>query len=189
LACETGAKSRPIYDYAMPRGNVGLIVGNERNGIPGRILKKVHEVISIPMRGRGLSSVNVAKPSRKEMLSVCNEIHPDDGVDPRELARAGRPGKDDRKARQLCRQVAETLSQVLSGECGNEVLQGLQVMAVDPAPDAAQLVVTVRAALPGEVLDPDEVQAHIAAAMGKLRREVAAAITRKRAPTLIFRVL
>jgi ribosome-binding factor A len=129
------------------------------------------------------------KPSRKEMLSVCNEIHPDDGVDPRELARPGRPRKDQRKARQLCRQVAETLSQVLSGECGDEVLQSLHVMAVDPAPDASQLVVTVRAGLPGEVIAPDVVQAHIAAAMSKLRSEVAAAITRKRAPSLIFRVL
>jgi len=129
------------------------------------------------------------KPSRKEMLSVCNEIHPEDGVDPRELARKGHPRKDDRKARQLCRQVAETLSQVLSGECGDEVLQSLQVVAVDPAPDASQLVVTVQAGFPGEVFDREAVQSHIVAAMGKLRGEVAAAITRKRVPTLIFRVL
>ncbi len=131
------------------------------------------------------------KPSRNEMLTVCNEIHPEDGVDPRELARKGRPRKDDRKARQLCRQVAETLSQVLSGECGDEVLESLQVVAVDPAPDASQLVVTVHAGLPGESerIDPNVVQSHIAAVMGKLRCEVAAAITRKRAPTLIFRVL
>ena len=187
IACETGVQSRPVYEYAVPRGNVGVIVGNERNGITGKILKKVHQVISIPMLGKGLSSVNVAvaaaivlyvaqrdfgrkrlrpvalshrdveilaiapsdpselgsflhsawafgwqrvfladpggtwftndqadpsttrpthdttplkeryfmtpkkKPSRKEMISVCNEIHPDDGVDPREIARKGRP--------------------------------------------------------------------------------------------------
>jgi ribosome-binding factor A len=129
------------------------------------------------------------KPSRKEMLSVCNEIHPEDGVDPRELSREGRPRKDERRARQLCHQVFETLSQVLGGECGDEVLQSLQVLAVDPAPDASQLVVTVRVAFPGEAIDPDAVHARLAAAMGKLRGEVAAAITRKRAPTLIFRIL
>jgi len=39
---------------------VGLIVGNERLGIPGPILKKANQVVSIPMLGRGLSSVNVA---------------------------------------------------------------------------------------------------------------------------------
>jgi ribosome-binding factor A len=129
------------------------------------------------------------KPSRKEMLSVCNEIHPEDGIDPRELARSGRRRKDDRKARQLCRQVAETLSQVLGGECGDEVLQSLQVVAVDPAPDASHLVVTVQGGFLGEVIDSGTVQTHIAKVMGKLRSEVAAAITRKRAPTLVFRVL
>ena len=39
---------------------MGLIVGNERNGIPRKVLKKADQVISIPMLGKGLSSVNVA---------------------------------------------------------------------------------------------------------------------------------
>jgi len=129
------------------------------------------------------------KTSKKEMLPLCGEIHPEDGMDPREFARKGRPRKGDRKVRQLCSQVADTLSQVLSGECGDELLQSLQIVAVDPAPDATQLVVTVRAGLPGEVVDPGEVSARLANNMGRLRYEVAAAITRKRAPKLLFRVL
>ncbi len=102
------------------------------------------------------------KPSRKDMLSVCKEIHPEDGIDPRELVRKGRPRKDDRKARQLCRQVAETLSQVLSGECGDEILENLQILAVDPAPDASQLLITVQAGFLGEAIDRETVQRHIA---------------------------
>ncbi len=129
------------------------------------------------------------KPSQKNMLPLCGEVHPEDGMDPREYARRGRPRKGDRKVRQLCSQVADTLNQVLSGECGDEVLRGLQIVAVDPAPDATQLVVTVRACLPGEVIDPGEVSARLADKMGKLRYEVAGAITRKRAPKLLFRVL
>ena len=129
------------------------------------------------------------KPSRKEMLPLCGEIQPEDGMDPREFARKERPRKGDRKVRQLCSQVADTLNQVLSGECGDELLRGLQIVAVDPAPDATQLVVTVRAGLPGEVLDPGEVSTRLVNKMGKLRYEVAAAITRKRAPKLLFRVL
>ena len=78
---------------------------------------------------------------------------------------------------------------MLSGECGDELLQSLHVVAVDPAPDASQLVVTVRAGSPGESLDPAEVLAHLNGVMGKLRCVVAAAITRKRAPRLVFRVL
>jgi tRNA G18 (ribose-2'-O)-methylase SpoU len=60
LACETGKNSRSIYDCAVPRGNVALIVGNERNGLPLGLLKQVREVVSVPMLGKGLTSVNVA---------------------------------------------------------------------------------------------------------------------------------
>ena len=60
LARETTRQSRSVYEFAMPRGNVALIVGNERNGIPSKLLKMVRQVISVPMFGKGLSSINVA---------------------------------------------------------------------------------------------------------------------------------
>jgi ribosome-binding factor A len=129
------------------------------------------------------------KPSRKEMLSLVGEIRPDDGIDPRELAWKERPRKGERKVRQLCAQVADTLNLVLSGECADELLQSLQVVAVDPAPDASQMVVTVRVGLPGESVDPAAVLVRLETIMGKLRYEVAGAITRKRAPKLVFRVV
>ena len=91
------------------------------------------------------------------MLSLAAEIHPDDGIDPRELASGETPRKGDRKVRQLCAQVADTLSLVLSGEFGDSVLQSLHVVAVDPAPDASQLIVTVNADLPEEMANPAEV--------------------------------
>lgn len=125
------------------------------------------------------------KPSPKGMLPLCGEIGPEDGMDPREFARKGRPCK----GRQLCSQVAETLDLVLSGECADDLLQSLQIVAVDPAPDASQLLVTVRAGMPGETIDPDDAMERLTQIMGKLRCEVAAAITRKRAPKLVFRVL
>ncbi len=90
--------------------------------------------------------------------------------------------------RQLCAQVADTLSLVLSGDFGDTVLQSLQVVAVDPAPDASQLVVTVHADLPDETANPAEVLQRLDAVAGKLRYEVARAISRKKAPRLVFRV-
>lgn len=60
LACEATEQSRSVYDYPVPRGHLGLIVGNERNGVPHDILKKVSQVVSIPMLGQEMSSVNVA---------------------------------------------------------------------------------------------------------------------------------
>ena len=44
----------------------------------------------------------------------------------------------DRKAWQLCRQVAVTLDEVLA-ECGDGVLRGLHVVSVTPFPDASAL--------------------------------------------------
>jgi len=60
LACEAVRQSRSVYECAAPRGRVGVIVGNERRGIPSKVLKKADQVVSVPMIGRGLSSVNVA---------------------------------------------------------------------------------------------------------------------------------
>ena len=46
------------------------------------------------------------------------------------------------KVCQLCRQVAETLDEVLA-DCGDGVLRGLRVATVMPYPNASRLLVTV----------------------------------------------
>jgi ribosome-binding factor A len=127
------------------------------------------------------------KPSRRQLQSLCADIHPDDGVDPKELFRPTRRTKPvDRKTLQLCSQVADTLNLVLSGECADEFLQCLQVVEVRPAPDASQLLVLVSPSSVDPVPDPAAVMQHLAAANGRLRAEVASAIVRRRAPKLVF---
>jgi ribosome-binding factor A len=60
---------------------------------------------------------------------------------------------------------------------------------VEPAPDASRLLVTVAVdATPDELFDPGFVHDHLARASGHLRSEVAGAITRKRAPVLVYRL-
>jgi ribosome-binding factor A len=83
-------------------------------------------------------------------------------------------------------QVADTLNVVLSGECADEVLQCLQVVAVRPAPDASQLLVLVSPSSVESGPDPVRVLQRLAAANGRLRAEVAAAIVRRRTPKLVF---
>jgi ribosome-binding factor A len=97
-----------------------------------------------------------------------------------------RPGPTaHRKDLQLCRQVAERL-QLTLGDCGDDLLRDLHVVQVVPAPDATQLLVIVGPG-PGESgADPHEVVARLKARAGALRAEVARAITRKRAPALLF---
>lgn len=93
-----------------------------------------------------------------------------------------------RKAFQLCRQVAETLNALLSGESRDEILQTLYVESVAPAPDATQLLVTVQILDPQNTASPAEIVARLRNASGWFRTEVAAAITRRKAPQLVFQV-
>ena len=129
-------------------------------------------------------------PSRKRLKTMCAEVHPDDGADPRYFFRKGgdrKPGRH--KARQLARQVATILDGLLAGSTADPVLLGLAVVGVAPAPDAATLLVTVARSTGSDPLGPEVVLAHLGRAAGWLRSEVAAAITRKRAPLLVYQVV
>ena len=128
------------------------------------------------------------KPKRNVLRSLCADVGPDDGIDPRlsDRDRSSRIGPDHRK-RRLCQQVAETLGAVLAGECGDDLLNGLSIVAVEPWPDVARLLITVRVDPPGAV-DPGLVLDRLARASGRLRRVVAATITRRKAPSLAFRL-
>lgn len=120
----------------------------------------------------------------KKRFSRGREAAPDDASvyfgDP-----GGGPQRADRKERQLCRQVQEAIGEALSA-LEDEVLSEVYVCAVEPAPDASRLAVILRA--PASV-PPDLAGERLARVSGYLRSEVAAAITRKRTPTLIFEVL
>jgi ribosome-binding factor A len=130
--------------------------------------------------------MNHKRFSKRQMQSLCGEIHSDDGIDPTEFFRPVRKtNSNHRKAQQLCHQVADTLSLVLGGEFGEE-LRDLRVVAVTPAPDASQLLVLVAPAIAGNNVDSDAVIAKLAAVAARLRSEVAMAITRRRAPKLLF---
>jgi ribosome-binding factor A len=67
-------------------------------------------------------------------------------------------------------------------------LRSLKVVSVTPAPDASRLLVTVEPVPPAGAADPGLVLARLGRASGWLRSEVAAAVTRKRAPVLTFRL-
>lgn len=93
----------------------------------------------------------------------------------------------DRKLQQLCRQVERALSYVVPGELGDPMLAGLSVASVRPGPDASRLMVWFRTNRP--IADAPQILERLERARGKLRSEVAAAVTRKRAPELAFHLL
>jgi ribosome-binding factor A len=128
------------------------------------------------------------KPSEKELLSLCSEIRPDDGVDPRTFFRKPSGRKDhNRKVLQLCGAIARTLSLVLSWESRDDLLRTAIVQSVEPAPDSTRVLVTVSA--PDNEAKADQLLARLNQSRGRLRTEVATAIHRKKVPELIFRVI
>ena len=128
--------------------------------------------------------------SDKRLREYCAEFGEDDGQNPRDDRKAGGSGrKESRKARQLCRQVAETLDWVLSGDSPDDLLRSLRVAAVEPAPYSARLLVTVVADLPAEQAEPRLILERLQQHAGRLRSEVAASINRRKVPTLVFQVI
>ncbi len=119
----------------------------------------------------------------EQMQTLCAELGPGDGLDPKlERERADRTGCH-RKQRQLCGQVARALDLAL-GSVGSGPLQGASVVAVHAGRDSARLEVHITHADPTPAL-----VAGLCVAQGWLRSEVAAAITRKRTPYLDFVVV
>jgi len=126
---------------------------------------------------------------RKDLLSGCSDIGPQDGIDPRLDRPEDNPAAGDRKQQQLCGQVARTLASLFAGECGDDVLRDLLVESVVPAPSSARLLVTVILAPTAPAVSPDMIAERLDRARGLLRSEVAAAVVRRRAPDLVFRVV
>jgi len=121
------------------------------------------------------------------LRSLCADLSPEDGVDPRLLARGG-DTDDRRKTWQLCSQVHDSLRLIL-GEAADERLHSLEVREVLPAPNAAQLLVLL---VPLDSLSTEEraqTEAALHAAAGWIRSEVTRDITRKRAPRLLLQLL
>jgi ribosome-binding factor A len=89
----------------------------------------------------------------------------------------------ERKARQLCRQVQRALNLALADRHADDGLNELFVEDVSAAPDCGRMLVHV-------VVPADRPITEALAALRRdaprLRSEVAAAITRKRAPELSF---
>jgi len=88
------------------------------------------------------------------------------------------------KTLRMCSQAADALALALP-ECADETLQSLTVLSVAPAPNASRLLVTLGAQPPVDLAD---ILGRLERARGFLRGQLAATITRKKTPELIFRI-
>lgn len=86
----------------------------------------------------------------------------------------------------MCRQVFDALSFALA-ELDDPVIDELGLIAVVPAPDAARVEVILAASSPA--IDRDAALDRLHELAPELRAEVAAELTRRRVPELVFRIL
>lgn len=107
-------------------------------------------------------------------------------VDPHDPYQSEQTRRPHRKTLQLCSQIQRTLEYVLSGEMDDDVLRGLMVQEVRPAPDASRLLVTV---IPlDEGVSAETILHKLAIASRRLRTEIARSINRRKTPQLTFEV-
>jgi ribosome-binding factor A len=121
-----------------------------------------------------------------DLTRLAGDLGGEDRTDPKEFHAKpwNAPKQAGRKSLQLCAQVKDALHLALAA-CGDPVLQSLVVVSVEPAPHSGRLLVVLFA--PDAAREP--VEASVSRAAGFLRTEVAAAISRRHAPELVFEVL
>jgi ribosome-binding factor A len=122
-----------------------------------------------------------------EFAKLSADSSPEDGTDPKDFHAKpwDAPKQAGRKAKQLCAQVRDALREALAA-CGDPAVQAATVLAVEPAPHSGRLRVLLGA--PTDV-GRAAVEAGVTRAASRLRAEVAAAISRRYAPELVFEVV
>lgn len=126
---------------------------------------------------------------RRQASVLCAESGPEDGVDPRVLARARQEAKPRRrKDRQLCKEAFRELSLILAGETADPLLRGLDVVAIEAEDAGRQLCVTLGHAQSVAATEAD-VLAALAGVRGHWRTLLAHSLGRKRVPALRYRYL
>jgi ribosome-binding factor A len=131
--------------------------------------------------------MSLSRKQRDAMRALCGEIHEEDGVDPRDFFRVGGSDrhKNDYATLRLCAQVRQTLELSLPGALGDVGLS-LRVESVTPAPDASRLLVSIATEVPTTEEDRRGIAARLAELTPWIRSEVASAITRRKAPGLVY---
>ena len=95
-------------------------------------------------------------------------------------------GRRGHKDLQVCRQVFDALTYALA-ELDDPVIDELMLVSVMPAPSAARVQVTL-VATSTDSIDPDEALERLYAVAPELREEVAAEVSRRRVPELVFHI-
>ncbi len=128
------------------------------------------------------------KPWSQHDKLPCDELHEDDGIDPRVFFRKSQPRSNDRKLWQLCHQVKQLLS-LLVAEHEDGVFW--EVREITPAPNVSRLQVTLMFHPTNSKQAPSQtrLKQQLQKWEREWREELAHALHRKRVPTLVLEVM
>ena len=73
IALEISSNSIPLEELLIPNQKIGLIIGNEKDGISPDVLEKVSQTIHIEMYGNN-SSMNVVQATGIALHSITNQL-------------------------------------------------------------------------------------------------------------------
>jgi hypothetical protein len=96
-----------------------------------------------------------------------------------------RGGRRHHKDLMLCRQVFDALTYALA-ELDDPMIDELALASVVPAPSSSRVLITLVPTR--DDIDPDVALDRVRELADELREEVAAEVTRKRVPELVFRI-
>ncbi|MCP4235583.1 MAG: ribosome-binding factor A [Aestuariibacter sp.] len=130
--------------------------------------------------------MNQSKNWQRNVNQLCGEIGPDDGIDPRTIARAMDRKSSSRKGKQLGKEAKQTVSMIFSGELSDPVFQDIEVIDVSASEDGQFLCVSLTQADTDVELDELLVLEKCQAVQGFLRSAIAETVKRKRVPTIRF---
>ncbi|AJQ94098.1 ribosome-binding factor A [Gynuella sunshinyii] len=129
----------------------------------------------------------ISKQWLHEAKLLCDEPGPEDGVDPRELARF-RLTRKTKQNRPLEKVAQRTISLWIMAELADDVFRDIDVAAVQLTEDGQFLWVLIHHYSSAQAQTEVALQ-KLNALQGYLRAQVARAVNRKRVPVLKFEVL
>ncbi len=121
-----------------------------------------------------------------EARQLCAQIDPENGIDPRIIARKRNRNPGNHKSEQLGKEARHILSMVFAGELRDPVFQVLEVIDVSASNDSQFLIVSLAATYTGLKFDEMQLLEKCQAIQGYLRSAIASSVKRKRVPALKF---
>jgi len=117
---------------------------------------------------------------------LCAQIDPEDGIDPRIIARKRNRNPGNHKSEQLGKEARHILSMIFAGGLRDPVFQALEVIDVSASDDGQFLIVSLAATCSGLEFDEMQLLEKCQAIQGYLRSAIASSVKRKRVPALKF---